>query len=127
MAWAGPYLGGARFALANFRRRRQPGCDTPRHRGPGPGWPVLRRECRRLTSRGRHAAALVATGWVFTTTTVTYDDVTVMLASSHYCAGASSSIAWRPCNLVDPAFTADVGTVEGRAVLAARIEELLNG
>ena len=28
-------------------------------------------------------------------------------------------------NLVDPAFTADVETVEGRAALAARIEELL--
>ena len=42
------------------------------------------------------AGSLVSSGWVFAMdSTISYDDVALTMASSHYC-WASSPIVWRP-------------------------------
>jgi len=70
------------------------------------------------------AAGEVATGWVFDhDSDLDYDDVVLVTAMAHYALGdfADALVA---VQVLDPDFTADVDTVEGRAALAARIEEL---
>jgi len=71
------------------------------------------------------AAAEVPAGWVFAyDDAYTYDDVVLLRAVAHYALGEfAASLA--AVQELDPAFDADVGTPEGRAALAARIEELL--
>ncbi|MCP4571881.1 MAG: hypothetical protein GY838_05965 [bacterium] len=84
------------------------------------------------SAQGQHqasldAAAEVAAGWVFThDTTIDYDDVIVVRAVSHYAlAGFEAALA--AVQELEPGFTADVGTVDGRGLLAAKIEELIAG
>lgn len=73
------------------------------------------------------AAALVATGWVFDhDDAYDHDDVTVLRAVSHYGL-AEFADALAAVQEIEPAFTADVGTVDGRGVLAAKIQELSAG
>lgn len=70
------------------------------------------------------AADEVASGWSFAhDASVGHDDVVLLTAAAHYALGDfAASLA--AVQVLDPGFTADVGTVAGRAALAARIESL---
>jgi Flp pilus assembly protein TadD len=72
------------------------------------------------------AAAEVAADWVFAHEgALDRDDVTVLEAAAHYALGQFAQ-ALAKVQELDPQFTADVETVEGRAALAARIESLFS-
>jgi hypothetical protein len=70
------------------------------------------------------ASAQVSTGWVFAhDDRFDHDQVVLLAAGAHYALGDfAASLA--AVQQLDAGFTADIGTVEGRAALAARIEQL---
>ncbi|MEZ4386644.1 MAG: alpha-1,6-glucosidase domain-containing protein [Candidatus Krumholzibacteriia bacterium] len=71
------------------------------------------------------AAAAVSSGWVFARDPeIDHDDVVLTLAVAHYALGEFAE-SLSAVQQLDPGFLADVETVEGRAELAARIEQLL--
>lgn len=84
-----------------------------------------------LHAQGEHAACLVPAATVPTSWTFAHDagidglDVALVRAAANYMLGQFQD-SLDALILVDPAFTADVTTVDGRAALAARIEELMN-
>lgn len=70
------------------------------------------------------AAAEVSSGWVFAHgSDLDRDDITLLEAMAHYALGQFED-ALAKVQELDSQFTADVGTVEGRAALAAKIEAL---
>jgi len=70
------------------------------------------------------ATTYIPSGWTFThLINVTYDNMIVLRAASFYGLGdfANSLLS---VQILVPEFSADINTVEGRALLAAKIEEL---
>jgi tetratricopeptide (TPR) repeat protein len=72
------------------------------------------------------AAAEVAAGWSFDHSgALDRNDITVLEAGAHYALGQFAE-ALAAVQELDASFDVDVGTVEGRAALAAKIESLFN-
>lgn len=125
LGWTFTLAAEADSALANFRRSVAAGVDTTSVQDQARAG-----QCFAENALGHHdeavtAGQMVTAPWSLTIVE-TYDDqdVALTLAASHYMLGNfEESLA--ALNLVVE-FTADVGTVEGRAALAAMIEELLN-
>ena len=71
------------------------------------------------------AAGEVPAGWTFPhDTSIDRDTITLLEAVGHYALGEfAESLAM--VQVIDPTFDADVSLTSGRALLAARIEELL--
>jgi hypothetical protein len=113
-------------ALANFRHAVDAGVDSTNTEDQARAG-----QCVSANALGEHteavfAGARVDENWTFThTSTVTHDDVALTMAASHFALGDFVE-SLDALKMVDPAFNADMATVEGRARLAARIEALLN-
>lgn len=113
-------------ALANFRRAAAAGADTTSVKDEARGGQCFAENAGGFNAEAVSAGSLVSSGWVFAMdSTVSYYDVVLTMASSHYLLGQFVD-SLETLNLVDPAFSVDVETVDGRAALAARIEQLLN-
>ena len=126
LGWTFTVAADAQAALDNFRTAVELGVDDT-----GANDQARAGQCFAANATGNHAEAIdagnrVAENWTFIhTSELTFADVALTMASSHYRLGEfTESLA--ALQMADPSFNADVGTVDGRALLAARIEELLN-
>lgn len=127
LGWTFTITAAADSALANFRRSAAAGVDTTSVQDQARGGQCFAENAGGYHAEAVSAGSLVSSGWVFTLdSSVSYYDVVLTMAASHYLLGQFTD-SLGALNLVDPGFTADVETVEGRAALAARIEQLLNG
>jgi tetratricopeptide (TPR) repeat protein len=112
-------------ALANFRRAAAAGVDTTDVQDQARAG-----QCFAENAMGHHDEAITAGEMVTMPWSLvldrTYDgdDVHLTLASSHYMLGDFEDSLQALNQVIN--FVADVETVEGRAALAAKIEELLN-
>jgi hypothetical protein len=125
LGWTFTRTASADSALANFRRAAATGVDTTLA-----GQDARAGQCFAENALGHHAEAVTAgetvnAPWSLTLQD-TYDfaDVALTLASSHYMLGNFEESLAAVNQIVN--FMTDVSTVEGRAALAALIEELLN-